>query len=151
MARFSDSGGIYAFSYPETWIVEQVPDMNGVLLIAPYEEANWQANMFFEIVIDSKNRGLTRFVAETIPHIRERKKNFRLLRSYEAELPTGARAGIFEYTHFFDAELIEWEAMVEIEEDSYLMILASTATVVQDKYQPVFESVLNSIEISTVE
>lgn len=40
--------------------------------------------------------------------------------------------------------------MVEIEEDSYLMILASTATVVQDKYPPIFESVLNSIEISAV-
>lgn len=74
MVRFSDNGGAYSFSYPESWIVEPVPDMNGVVLIAPDEEANWLANMFFEIVIDSKNRGLTRFVAETIPHIRERKK-----------------------------------------------------------------------------
>ncbi len=149
MVRFMATDRSYSFSYPQNWSVEHIAQMNGFLLMAPNQEENWQANMFFEIRVDRENRTIEKAVNDLIPNLRSRKSDFKLVRVSDITLQNGHIAKRIEYTHKKPGvALTEWEVLIPMSDNKLLFVIAATATQLKGRYQPSFMAVINSVEVN---
>jgi hypothetical protein len=139
--RFVAPDRSYSFNYPRSWSVEHIAQINGFILMAPSQEANWRANLFFEVRVDSESRTIEKAVNDLIPILRSRKSDFKLVRVSDIKLQSGRVAKRIEFTHSKNGvALTEWEILVPMNNNKILFILAATVTRLKEKYQPSFTS-----------
>jgi hypothetical protein len=137
-----------SFSYPAEWTIEEIEDSSGVLLLCPTIEKDWQANVFFDLSIETTNRKLPQMVDELIPKLNKGKPNFSLLGTARGNLHKGLEYGKISYTCKQDhTDLSEEEVLIPLGEDKLLFVLTSAEISLKQKYQPIFESIINSIEV----
>lgn len=143
---YSDPDGNFSFSYPSTWAVEAVPEMNGVLLLAPDIEHDWQANMFFEWGLRHPSHSAERMLSDLATEISTRKPDYVYRSSGITTLGSGLEAGVLEYDHTNEGTpLIDREVLIPARDARMLFVTASTAKAAARKYQPIFDRVLNSV------
>jgi hypothetical protein len=139
--------GGYSFQHPPTWLVEVIPDVNGILVMCPTIEADWQANAFFELRSDSGNRSVAKMLEDLVLNLKKEKSGFALLSSDVFTHPSGLQAGRIEYTHNSDGtKLYDCETVIVIEDNNILFVLTSTASSVKQKYDPIFLKMVDSIK-----
>lgn len=143
---YSDAERGYSFQYPSEWSVEYVPELNGILVMCPDIEVDWQANIFFEIRRDDENRSPNEALEDLLPNVKAHKRDFRLIGRGVARAPTGLEKAWLEYTHVFDGTVLsETETLVFLESDKVLFATRSTALQVDAKYQPTLKRIVDSI------
>ncbi len=132
------------FSVPQGWSKEEVS--GGVLLLAPDQENNWQANIFIELRVDREHRPLDKAISDLAPNIKSRKAKYAELNRGVRSLPNGISYGILEYSHDHQGtRLIDAEAIVENNGASRVMVLLSSEAGLIGKYKPVFLDFLGSM------
>lgn len=133
-----------SFSVPQGWSVEQIS--GGVLLMAPDQENNWQANIFIESRADRERRPLKKALSDLAPNIKSRKSQYSELNREYQTLSNGISYGILEYSHEdHGTRLIDAEAIVENGGASRVMVLLSSEAGLISKYKPVFSAFLGSM------
>jgi len=144
--KYTVSQGGYSFEYPPTWSVEAIPDANGLLVMCPTVEADWQANVFFELRSDPGNRPVGKMLEDLIPNLKKEKTGFVLVSLTVMKHPSGLEAGRIDYTHSSDATgLNDSETVIVLEENKLLFVLTSTASSVKHKYAPTLLKIVDSI------
>ena len=139
------SAGI-SFDAPAGWSVEDLAQEHGVLLMAPNEEANWQANIFLELREDAGNRSLDQALADLSVSLEGRKSRYKELRRSTKRTAKGLEFGLLEYSHEASGvSLVEREAIFTVRGKSRLFVLTSTAKSVEAKYTPIFDAFLSSV------
>ena len=139
--------GGYSFQHPPKWSVETIPDGDGILVMCPTIEADWQANLFFELYSDSGNRSVGKMLEDYIPNLKKEKSGFTLVSSSVVTHPSGLEAGRIEYTHNLDGtKLYDCETVLVLENNKILFVLTSTASSVKHKYNPTFLKIVDSIK-----
>jgi hypothetical protein len=129
---------------PSGWTSEQVGQ--GLLIMAPEIEAEWQANLLLEVRQDGEARSLEQALADLVPSLTARKQQFRESSRGVESSRSGLRYGRLQYTCAAQrTKLTEWEIVIELEENKRLFVLASSATAVWGKYKPVFHSFVESL------
>jgi hypothetical protein len=136
------------FARPANWSMEKV--QGGTLLRAPVEEMGWQANIFVETRVNDDWQLIDAGLKKTSAELAKRHQNYREISRDSGLLPSGLRHHRLTYTSTNEGTpLTQWEVLIELEGDPeyhfVLFILASAATAVWGKYQPVFESFLQSV------
>lgn len=135
-----------SFTAPTGWSVEDLAQERGVLLMAPNEEAGWQANIFLELRDDAETRSLDRALADLSVSLEGRKTKYKELRRSTKHSAKGLEFGLLEYSHEESgATLVEREAIFPLRGKSRLFVLTSTAKSVEGKYTPIFDTFLNSV------
>jgi len=139
--------GGFEFTKPNGWTTEKAG--GGQLLMAPDVENNWQANIFLEYRDDPEARSLEQALADVVPNLNERKKQFRELSRKVDKHAGGFQIGTLEYTCADQGTaLIEWEIIIDAGNRKRLFVLASSATASWAKYQPVFQRFVESLKRS---
>jgi len=139
--------GAFEFVLPNGWTKENAS--GGLLLMAPEIENNWQANLFLECRDDPEGRPMEQALADVVPNLKDRKKQFReVSRKVEKHLG-GFQTAILEYTCADQGTaLTEWEIVIDAGDKKRLFVLASSATASWAKYQPVFQRFVESLKKS---
>ena len=84
--------------------------------MAPDIENNWQANLFLETREDAGGRTLEQALADLVPNLKDRKKQFREVRRKVEKHSGGFRIGTIEYTCADQGTaLTEWEIVIEVD------------------------------------
>jgi len=136
----------YFFEYPSSWSAEAVPNMNGLLVMCPVVEADWQANVFFELRMDPDNRSVSKVLEDLIPNLAKQKTGFKLVTSSVTTHSSGLQSGRIEYTHNSNGtELNDCETIILLEKGNLLFVLTSTASSVKRKYQPTLQKIVDSV------
>lgn len=145
--EFKSPDGLYSFRHPVGWSVE--PLNNGVLLMAPDQEADWQANLYFEPGSDPEARSMADALNDYSASLQTAKADFKLIRIDSLTTDT-LSAGRIVYRHTDSGTpLIGWELIVPPPNgNNRLFITAATAESLQDKYLPVFEAVVKSVNFN---
>jgi len=134
----------FKFRKPSGWSVEDAD--GGKLLVCLEPEENWTANMFFELRRDDAGRDLSEMIDDLAGGLQAAKSQFVLVDSGLRPLATGQQSGFVEYLHDEGrARLRDRQTLIPLAKPWVLFVLASTADVVRDKYQPIFEQVMESI------
>ncbi|MDR1190673.1 MAG: hypothetical protein LBK60_03275 [Verrucomicrobiales bacterium] len=138
------------FTPPGAWAVEDLAKLNGVLMLAPSVEANWQANIFLELREDKENRTLERSLADVSGNLKSRKNQYRELSRSVKRTARGVPYALLEYSQHPNSgpELLEWEVIVPLQGTTRLFVYASTAKSVSPKYLPVFQAFLDSLAVA---
>lgn len=143
----ADYLGIH-FSYPSGWVVEEVPDMNGVLVMNPAIEKNWQANVFFEVSEDLAGRELESALSDLVRGLTRTKTTFRMRNQEVLVHETGKRIGRLEYSNIqMNTPLVSWEVIVPMSGQKNLFITATSEASLWPKYQQTFSRILGSLEL----
>ena len=146
-ATFSDSTRGFSFEHPKQWSVEDIKEMNGLLVTSPTLEANWQANLFFELRTDKENRKLDVMMDDLTTNLSKTKKNFKLVAKKTGTMPSKLQFGQIEYTHTQDdVALTELEVIIPLAKDKLLFVVASWVTSLDKKYRPVCNAIIESIK-----
>jgi hypothetical protein len=139
--------GAFEFVVPTGWTKENAG--GGLLLMAPDIENNWQANLFLELREDADGRTLEQGLADLIPNLKNRNKQFHEVSRKVEKHSGGFQMGKIEYTCADQGTtLTEWEIIVEVDSRKRLFVLASSASGSWTKYQPVFQSFVGSLRES---
>jgi hypothetical protein len=139
--------GEVEFSVPDTWTKEVVG--NGILLMAPNTENNWQANLFLEFREDSEGRTLEQGLADLVANLSRRKKQFREVSRKVETNANGLSIAHVTYTCVVQqTALTHWEIIAQIDSKKRFFVLASSASTSLENYQPVFERFISSLRRS---
>ena len=139
---------LYDFDPPDGW--EVGPESGGTLAICPTTEADWNANMFFDVGEDQEARSLAAAVDDLAASLLARKDQFELLGKEMRTHGSGFPYGVIRYRHR-DGEVrhCDHEMIVPMKDGLVLFILASTAEAVAAKYDPIFDRVIESLSIES--
>jgi hypothetical protein len=127
--------------------VEEEPS-DTIAAICPEVEADWMANISFDVRIDEELgfRGLRLAMSEYAENLRKRKKYFELISREVRWHPNGFEFGDIRCRHNDGVtQLLDREVLVPLRDRRTLFILASTAEAVASKYEPIFDHVLGSL------
>jgi hypothetical protein len=139
--------GDFEYAIPNGWTREKVGD--GQLLMAPDIENNWQANLFLEYRDDPEGRSLEKALADVVPNLKDRKKQFREAGRKVEKHAGGFQVGTLEYTCVDQGTaLTEWEIVIDAGNKKRFFVLASSATASWAKYQTVFQKFVESLKKS---
>ena len=107
------------------------------------------AKVFLEFRDDSEGRTLAQSLADLVPTLKDRKKQFReVSRKVEKHL-AGFQIGTLEYTCVDNGTaLTEWEIVIEAGNKQRPFVLASSASASWAEYQPVFRRFIGSLEMT---
>ena len=134
---------------PSSWQSEMLNDGEGLLVLNPIPEKDWQANVFFEFRTDSENRTLQQSLNDLSETFKEEKKNFRRIFADEFELDNGFNVGRLEYTHQIDQiQLHSWELIIRFSGETRLFVAASAESSLWERDRQVFERLIQSIEVN---
>lgn len=140
--QFSVAG--VGFSAPPGWSVE--PINQGVLLMAPLPERNWQANIFVEPRIDHENRPLENALDDLVPNLKARKAGFKEIARTLKKTRSGLTYAVLEYSHHSQgANLREWEVVVGLPGTTRVFVMCSSEESLVGKYQSVFDGFLEAM------
>jgi hypothetical protein len=139
--------GDFEYALPNGWTKENAG--GGQLLMAPDIENHWQANLFLEYRDDPEGRPLKQTLADAVPNLKDRKKQFREVSRKVEERAGGFQIATLEYTCADQGTaLTEWEIVIDAGNKKRLFVLASSATASWAKYQPVFQKFVESLNKS---
>ena len=139
--------GAFEFELPDRWTKEDAA--GGLLLMAPEIENDWQANLFLEFRKDAGGRTLEQALADVVPNLKDRKKQFREVSRKVERHSGGFQVATLEYTCTDQGTaLTEWEIVIEADGKRRLFVLASSASASWAKYQPVFQKFVGSLKKS---
>lgn len=138
------------FESPIGWSSERVAENNGLLLMAPVIEDQWQTNAFFEVRSDLNNqaRNLTQVLDDLIPNLKTQKSKFAL-----KEKEVLSHANNFQYGRIWytaekeETPLEEWEIVVPLGNGKYLFALMSAAQSEWPEYEAEFIKIIDSIRV----
>ena len=135
------------FEPPPGWTTEDI--QGGLLLLASEIEGGWQANLFLEVRDDPDARSLEQAIDELVPNLRASKQGFREVSRTIETHPNGFRIARVEFTCVNqETAITEWEIVIELGQEKRLFVLASSASGLWGKYQPIFERFIKSLRIS---
>lgn len=133
-----------AFSAPPGWSVEPINE--GVLLMAPLPEKNWQANIFVEPRTDNENRALDKALDDLVPNLKAQKAGFKELGRSLKKTRSGLSYSVLEYSHHSQgSQLREWEAVVGLRGTTRVFVMCSSEESLVGKYQPLFSAFLEAM------
>jgi hypothetical protein len=117
--------------------------------MAPEIENDWQANLFLEFRKDAGGRTLEHALADVVPNLKDRKKQFREVSRKVEQHSGGFQVATLEYTCTDQGTaLTEWEIVIEADGKRRLFVLASSASASWAKDQPVFQKFVGSLKKS---
>ena len=135
------------FILPPGWTAQGQSD--GLLLLAPDVENDWQANVFLELLRDRERRNLEQALNDLVPNLKSRKNQFRESSREMRTLPSGLRCATLEYTQTYQGTaLTDQETIIEFDGDARFFVYTSTATSLRAKYQPIFRSLVDSLHVA---
>jgi len=134
---------------PLGWSIEYVQGM--VLMLSPTVEADWQANISVEARSDREFRDLDEALNSIAQELRDRKAEFQELDRIVTTHPSGFHFARLGYTcrEAGGTALTEWEIVAQERGEKRFFILFSTATELRQKYDPIFDSFLESFTLAT--
>ena len=101
------------YDIPDGWSSETLGDPEGELLLAPEEEAGWQANIFVEGREDPEGRDLESALDDLIPNLSACKEEFQLSAKNILRNGHGTRIGVIEFFHAASGiPIVEWELVI---------------------------------------
>jgi hypothetical protein len=122
---------------------------HGTLLLAPAPEGNWQANLYFEAGSDPEARTLDQALKDLASNLPTFKHDFQLVGI--DTIPTASTtAGRILYNHSDSGtKLFAWEVIVPSARGrNRLFVTAVTADALKDKYLPIFEEIIKSLNFN---
>ena len=140
--RFGD----LQLAYPASWEVETLHDMNGLLLVDPQIENDWQASVLFELLRDEEGRSLEVAMADLCAAQQEEHAGFFLRRQELREHLPGHPYGLIEFDSLTDGmALTQWLILLPTSGRERLFVTAASERSLWEKYEPVFDAVMSSI------
>ncbi len=140
--RFGD----LQLAYPATWEVEILSDTNGLLLVDPQIENDWQASVSLELRRDEEGRSLDVAMADLCAAQREEHAGFHLRRQELREHASGNPFGLIEFDSLTDGmPLTQWLIVLATAGRERLFVTAASERTLWKKYEPVFDAVMSSI------
>lgn len=137
------------FEIPQGWETEYLDEMQGLLVLCPDFEGDWQANLFFELRKDEVFRDLPECVKELESNLKIQKTGFQLIAMDTHLHGTGFPYGMIEYNAASEGvRLHEQHLLVPLRVRDFLFVLFSSAESKWTQYRPVFEHVLGSLRIT---
>ena len=133
---------------PEGWTRQKMLEGTVLVLLAPREEAGWQANVFFELRRDQDGRSLEKMADDLLANLKKRKRGFELKTRQTITHRNGRSACVIEYAHNQQGlALREREMVMPLADGLVLFATASGAEAVWGKQEPVFERIFGSITV----
>ena len=134
------------FAIPVDWTTENA--QNGLLIMCPKAEAGWQANIFVECRTENEpSRSLEKGLADLATNLQTRKPHFEEINRKIAKTHDGLGYGTLQYSTEQDGtKLTESEIVFVLNDTKRLFILASSASAKLEKYTPIFNSLINSVQ-----
>ena len=140
--RFGD----LQLAYPATWEVEVLSDLNGLLLVDPHIENDWQASVSLELRRDEEGRSLEVAMADLCKAQRKEQTGFHLRRQELREHSPGSPFGLIEFDSLVDGlPLTQWIIVLPLSDRGRLFVNATAEQSLWHKYEPVFDAVMSSI------
>jgi hypothetical protein len=135
--------------YPKGWSARELSQLDGLLIICPTTDADWQANVFVELRPVAHKRSLSDSLDSLAKELKERKHGFVQLDKRIATHPRGFEYGVIDYTckDVTGLALLEHEVILPLSGDRRLYLLFSTAEAVKEKYEPIFEQMLEALRV----
>ncbi len=134
------------FDAPAGWDSEEAE--GGTLILAPHEEAGWQANIFVEEVKDRESRDLKAMLNDLVPNLKHAKKGVEILGSTVERHASGFEYGVLRYRVAGDGvALRERQLVVPLGGRHAAMVLFSAADSIAAKYERVFDDFVGSLMI----
>jgi len=135
--------------YPRDWSARELSLLNGLLIVCPTTESDWQANVFVELRSEGRGKATSDLVDSRIKELKERKRNFKLVDQRVSQHPRGFECGVIDYTcdDVGGAHLTEHQVIVRLPDERRLYLLFSTADSNKQKYEPIFEQMLDALRI----
>jgi hypothetical protein len=84
--------------YPRDWSARELSLLNGLLIVCPTTESDWQANVFVELRSEGRGKATSDLVDSRIKELKERKRNFKLSDQRVSQHPRGFECGVIDYT-----------------------------------------------------
>ncbi|MBW2275524.1 MAG: hypothetical protein JRG96_19865 [Deltaproteobacteria bacterium] len=138
--------GELQLAYPATWEAELISDMNGLLLVDPQIEQDWQASVFLELLRDDEDRPIDVAMADLLEAQQEEHAGFHLRRRELREHVSGHPFGLIEFDSLTDGmPLTQWLAVLATSGRERLFVTAASERSLWAKYEPVFDAVMSSI------
>lgn len=144
---YTDTKRAIQFDYPVDWVVEELSSQNVLLVSSPVEEADWQANVFFDLMTDKNPPApLERRLALLAKNMAKKKKGFELRSSRVISHPSGLSAGELVYTHTSEGvPLTEKELVLRLGDGRALFATGSAVTALWSKYEPQLDVMFQSL------
>ena len=140
--RFGD----LKLAYPAAWEVEILSDLNGLLLVDPQIENDWQASISLELRRDEQGRSLEVAMADLCKAQRKEQAGFHLRRKEVKEHAAGGPLGLIEFDSLVDGmPLTQLIAVLPTSDRVRLFVNATAEQSLWEKYEPVFDAVMSSI------
>jgi hypothetical protein len=140
--RFGD----LQLAHPATWEVEILNDTNGLLLMDPRVEMDWQASILLELRRDEQDRPLDVAMTDLCAAQQEEHVGFDLRRQELREHPTGQSYWLLEFDSLTDGmPLTQRLILLATSGRGRLFVTAASERSLWPKYEPVFDAVMNSI------
>jgi hypothetical protein len=134
---------------PDGWTRRKVLDDTALVLLAPGEEAGWQANVAIDLARDKGRRSLEQMVKDLLPNRAKFKKKFELKSQTFITHRSGRKACVVEYKHELDGiPLRSRELIMPLQGDVVMFAEATGADSLWDKYEPHFSRILDSIDVA---
>jgi hypothetical protein len=137
--------------YPKGWTARELSQLGGLLIICPATEADWQANVFVELRADGRKRSPSDALDVLEKELKERKHSFRLLDKRIADRNHSFEYGVIDYAckDVSGLDLAEHGVIIPLPGDRHLLLLFSTAEAAKEKYEPIFEQMLEALRVPT--
>ena len=137
--------------YPKDWSARELSQLGGLLLICPTTESDWQANVFVELRASGLKRSLSDSLDVLEKELKERKHGFKLSDRRIADRDHDYEYGVIDYTckDVTGLTLAEHQVVIPLPGGKQLLLLFSTAESAKEKYEPIFEQMLEALHVPT--
>jgi len=139
--------GDVVFTCPADWLVEPVPDLDGLIALHPQVECDWRANVLFELAPHVPGRTLVRAHELLFESLVDTQRGLHVRGRQLVRRSTGGVLACIEYDALQDdgLALTQWDVIWEAAPERMLHFTASSECSLWPRHAPVFESILASI------
>jgi hypothetical protein len=138
------------FAYPAGWKVQPGPDGKGVIAVGP-RDGDWEPNVALRTYANPEDKSVDALLAEGLEQV-SRKPDFeskekRSPIEHPAGLPYGRVAYLSKDDTTSQVSLAHWYGAVLLPDKRWMQVQASTAVETRDKYEPVFQALVDSMRV----
>ena len=138
------------FAYPAGWKVQPGPDGKGVVVVGP-RDGDWEPNVAMRTNANPEDKSLDELLTEALERV-SRKPDFESKgKRSPIDHPGGFAYGRLAYVSKDEGtsqvSLAHWYVVVPLPDKRWLELQASAPVEARDKYEPVFQALVDSIKV----